>query len=1198
MLSESILFSTVSCRNPTPGGIRLHRLVKGGWVAVLCATVSPGLAAAGEASPASWIDYNKNGRVDPYEDRNVPVERRIDDLLSQMTLEEKTCQLATLYGYGRVLADPLPTDEWKTKIWKDGIGNIDEMHNGIGRHARTAFNESPRATTTALNTIQRWFIEETRLGIPVDFSNEGIRGLNYVRATNFPCNLGLGASWDTNLVARIGGVIAAEARAVGYTNVYAPIMDLARDPRWGRVVETYGEDPFLVAEMGIAMARALQDGGVSSTAKHFAVYSEPKGGRDGAARTDPHVAPREMDRLHLRPWERLVRESGIRGVMSSYNDYDGVPISGSREYLIDRLRMAWGFSGYVVSDSEAVEFLRSKHHVVGSAAEAAATFVREGGNVRTNFTPPDEFIRALRTEVAAGRLAPEVIDARVRDVLRVKFAAGIFDRPYVPLPHEGAEVLRTPAHAALALEAARKSIVLLKNEDALLPLSPTLGRLLVCGPTAAMTETSFDRYGSSGGRVISAFEGIRARLAETGTEVIYAEGCKPVDRRWPESEIFPVAPEGEDAALIAKAVAQAKTADAVVVCLGDSNATIGESKSRTSLDLPGHQTALVQALAQTGCPVIAVLLIGRPASVNLVQRDASAVLTAWFPGEAGGTAIAEALFGDINPGGKLPVTFSRTVGQLPLNFPYKPGSHAGQSARNDPNGFGEASIEGALYPFGHGLSYTTFTYSHLEIAPERESAPAEITVTFTITNTGARAGEEVAQVYFRDVVSSVTTYELNLAGFVRVALDPGECRRVTVKIPARDLALIDRSGQRRIEPGEFAVHVGASSADLRLHGKFEIAALPPIKELARLSLDQAAQQFAWLLERLPSGHAIPRAVERGKLVTVSSDDWTSGFFPGSLWYLFEATGERQWREAAVRYTALLEPEQRNRSTHDLGFMLYCSYGNGLRLTGDPAYRTVLLNGAESLSTRFNPQVGAIRSWDFKPYAFPVIIDNMMNLELLLWAAREQPLPRFRDIAVTHADTTLREHFRADSSSFHVVDYEPGTGAVRRRLTNQGAADVSAWARGQAWALYGYTLMYRETRDVRYLTQARLIADFVMNHPRLPADKIPFWDFDAPGTPAAPRDSSSAAIICSALYELAGYVGPGERERYAEFAGQQLRSLASPQYFAAVGTNGGFLLKHATGNVPQRSEIDSAICYADYYFIEALLRAAKYSDAGR
>ncbi len=787
----------------------------------LCALLTCQLPAA---PIATWTDFNKNGRQDVYEDATQLIERRIDDLLAQMSVEEKTCQLATLYGYGRVLKDPLPTPEWKQKIWKDGLANIDEMHNGIGKFASSPYNATPAATANALNTIQRWFIAETRLGIPVDFTNEGVRGLNYVRSTNFPCNLALGATWDRDLTTHIGTVIAAEARAVGYTSIYAPLLDLARDPRWGRVVETYGEDPYHVAELCIRMARALQDGGVTSSPKHFAIYSEPKGGRDGAARTDPHVAPREMEMLHLRPWERIVKEVGIRGLMSSYNDYDGVPISGSHEFLVDRLRTQWGFKGYVVSDSEAVEFLQTKHHVVATYPDAAAMFIREGGNVRTHFTMPDVFIQGLRTEIAAGRLAMAVVDARVRDVLRVKFATGIFDHPYVAAPEKAAAVIRTPASQALALEAARKSLVLLKNEKSTLPLSPTLKRLLVCGPTAKMTETSFDRYGSNGGEVISAYDGIRTRLAKTGTEVLFAEGCKITDARWPESELFPEAPEAAEAALIAEAVAQAKTADAIVVFLGDNNATIGESKSRTSLDLPGHQNDLVRALVATGRPIVAVLLTGRPATVNYIQRHVPAILSAWFPGEACGTAIADALFGDFNPGGKLPVTFPRTVGQLPYNFPFKPGSHAIQGRKEDPNGFGQASIEGALYPFGFGLSYTTFAYGDLKISPATIPPDGVVSVTCRITNTGQRAGDEVAQLYFRDVVSSVTTYELNLAGFERVALAPGEAREVTFKLPARDLVLINRQGQRVVEPGEFAVHIGASSADLRLSGKFAVAA--------------------------------------------------------------------------------------------------------------------------------------------------------------------------------------------------------------------------------------------------------------------------------------------------------------------------------------------------------------------------------------
>ena len=318
-----------------------------------------------------WIDLNKNGRRDVYEDPTQSVDRRVEDLLSQMTMEEKTCQLATLYGYWRVLADALPTPEWKDEIWKDGIANVDEMHNGV----RSTPQQDPwiwpaHNVPRALNEVQKWFIEETRLGVPVDFTNEGIRGVNAYRSTNFPAQIALGATWDRELVSRIGHVTGREGRALGYTNIYAPIMDLARDPRWGRVVESYGEDPYLVAELGIRMSSAMQQEGVASTAKHFAVYSESKGGRDGRDRVDPHVTNQEMEMLHLWPWKRLMAEAHPLGVMASYNDYDGVPIAGSHEFLIDRLRTRYGFRGYVVSDSAAVENLWDKHHVAAACDDA------------------------------------------------------------------------------------------------------------------------------------------------------------------------------------------------------------------------------------------------------------------------------------------------------------------------------------------------------------------------------------------------------------------------------------------------------------------------------------------------------------------------------------------------------------------------------------------------------------------------------------------------------------------------------------------------------------------------------------------------------------------------------------------------------------------------------------------------------------
>lgn len=372
------------------------------------------------------------------------------------------------------------------------------------------------------------------------------------------------------------------------------------------------------------------------------------------------------------------------------------------------------------------------------------------------------------------------------------------------------------------------------------------------------------------------------------------------------------------------------------------------------------------------------------------------------------------------------------------------------------------------------------------------------------------------------------------------------------------------------------------------------AAEPALRDVIDSALATSAKQYEWMLAHLPADAAkpLPRTFEHGKLVTIPTRDWTSGFFPGSMWYLFEATGDAKWRASAEKFTALLEPEQHNTKTHDVGFMLYCSYGNGLRLTGNESYKAVLLNGAQSLSTRFNPTVGCIKSWDHGvgKFTFPVIIDNMMNLELMFWAARNGPAERYRDLALRHADTTLAHHFRADNSSFHVVDYDPATGQVLQRITHQGTADDSAWARGQAWGLYGYTVMYRETKDPRYLAQAQKIAAFVMNHPRLPADKVPYWDFDDVKIPNAPRDSSAAAIICSALLELRGYVDATTAAGYTAFAEAQLRSLASPAYLAEPGTNGGFLLMHATGNHPKNSEIDVPINYGDYYFLEALVRA--------
>ncbi|MCC2971790.1 glycoside hydrolase family 88 protein [Massilia sp. IC2-476] len=399
---------------------------------------------------------------------------------------------------------------------------------------------------------------------------------------------------------------------------------------------------------------------------------------------------------------------------------------------------------------------------------------------------------------------------------------------------------------------------------------------------------------------------------------------------------------------------------------------------------------------------------------------------------------------------------------------------------------------------------------------------------------------------------------------------------------------------RHIQPGLFTVRRSSVLVGALLLATAASAA-PAEESNAKLisrSLDSAAKQYSGMLASVQSKPGFPRTVENGQVKIVDVKDWTAGFLPGSLWYLFEATGDKKWRAAAEDYTARMAPAKFDKTHHDLGFMLGASYGNGYRLTKNLAYRDAMLAGATTLVTRFNPKVGSIQSWELwknTTWAFPVIIDNMMNLELLSWATQASKEPRYREIAVIHADTTLKNHFRPDHSSYHLVDYDPQTGAVRGKQTVQGNADASSWARGQAWGLYGYTMMYRETKKPEYLQQAHNIAAFFMNHPRLPADKVPYWDFDDTAIPNAPRDSSAAAIVSSALLELAQFSDKQLAQRYRSFAEAQLRSLASPEYLAAPGENGGFLLKHATGHKPAGKEIDVPLNYADYYFLEALLR---------
>lgn len=773
-----------------------------------------------------WIDFNKNGVKDVYEDPSAPLEARIENLLQQMTLDEKTCQMVTLYGYKRVLKDDLPTPEWKELLWKDGIGAIDEHLNGFQQWglppSDNAYVWPASRHAWALNEVQRFFVEDTRLGIPVDFTNEGIRGVESYRATNFPTQLGLGHTWNRELIRQVGLITGREARMLGYTNVYAPILDVGRDQRWGRYEEVYGESPYLVAELGIEMVRGLQHNHqVAATGKHFAAYSNNKGAREGMARVDPQMSPREVENIHIYPFKRVIREAGMLGVMSSYNDYDGIPVQGSYYWLTTRLRGEMGFRGYVVSDSDAVEYLYTKHGTAKDMKEAVRQSVEAGLNVRCTFRSPDSFVLPLRELVKEGGLSEEVINDRVRDILRVKFLIGLFDAPYQTDLAGADREVEKEENEAIALQASHESVVLLKNADELLPLDiNSTKKIAVCGPNANEEGYALTHYGPLAVEVTTVLEGIQEKT-KSKAEVLYTKGCDLVDAHWPESEIIDYPLTDDEQAEIDKAVENARQADVAVVVLGGGQRTCGENKSRTSLDLPGWQLQLLQAIQATGKPVVLILINGRPLSINWADKFVPAILEAWYPGSKGGTALADILFGDYNPGGKLTVTFPKTVGQIPFNFPCKPSSQIDGGKNPGPTG-NMSRINGALYPFGYGLSYTTFEYSDLDITPRVITPNESATVRLKVTNTGKRAGDEVVQLYIRDVLSSITTYEKNLAGFQRIHLEPGEAQELSFTIDRKHLELLDADMKWVVEPGDFVLMAGASSEDIRLNGTLTV----------------------------------------------------------------------------------------------------------------------------------------------------------------------------------------------------------------------------------------------------------------------------------------------------------------------------------------------------------------------------------------
>jgi beta-glucosidase len=528
------------------------------------------------------------------------------------------------------------------------------------------------------------------------------------------------------------------------------------------------------------------------------------------------VAPRELYQLYLYAFRRVIQEAHPLGVMSSYNDWDGVPITGSYYFLTELLRERFGFDGYVVSDSDAVEYLFTKHHVAGSYKEAVRQVIEAGLNVRTTFTPPNVFIDPLRELVKEGNLSMKTLDKRVADVLRVKFRLGLFDHPYVD-PKKADEVLKPGRTKDFMLRMARESLVLLKNDSSLLPLDKQrYKRILVTGPLARETSYAISRYGPSHLEPISVFEGLKGYLGG-GAALDYVKGCEMVDSSWPESEIIPTPLTTTEQSGIAEAVEKGRQSDLIIAVLGEDEKRVGEGMSRTGLDLPGRQEQLLEALKATGKPVVLVLVNGQPLTINWANRYIPAILEAWFPNSVGGQAIAETLFGDNNPGGRLSITFPKTTGEIEWNFPYKPGSQPSGNKREN-----RTSVFGPIYPFGYGLSYTKFEYSNLIVTPEQQQPQGDVSVSVDVTNTGNRKGDEVVQLYVHDEVSSVTVYEQQLRGFERVTLAPGEKRTVTFTLHPDDLALLDKNMVWTVEPGKFQAMIGSSSVDIRLKKEFTI----------------------------------------------------------------------------------------------------------------------------------------------------------------------------------------------------------------------------------------------------------------------------------------------------------------------------------------------------------------------------------------
>ena len=746
----------------------------------------------------------------PYRNSSLPVAKRVKDLLSRMTLEEKAAQMTCVWQQkADTLLDPAGNFDFQKAKASFGHGR---GIGQVGRPSDAGGGKDAREMAELTNEIQRFFLENSRLGIPVIFHEECLHGHAARGGTSFPQPIALAATFNPLLVESLFTMTAVEARLRGTHQALTPVVDVARDPRWGRVEETYGEDPYLVSRMGIAAVCGFQGDAtfrdkrhVIATLKHFAGHGQPESGMNCAP---ANVSMRVLRETFLYPFKEAIQKAGVLSVMPSYNEIDGIPSHANRWLLRDVLRKEWGFQGFVVSDYYAIWEMSDRpethgHFIAADKKEACALSVQAGVNIE--LPEPDCNLHLVEL-VRKGVLKESQLDELVAPMLRCKFQLGLFDDPYVD-PDEAARVVGCPEHSRLALQGAREAITLLKNEGDLLPLRlDNVQTIAVIGPNAH--RSLLGGYSGVPPHNVTVLEGIRSKVGDRA-RVVYSEGCKiTVGGSWNQDEVIPSDPE-EDRKQIAKAAAIARKADLVVLAIGGNEQTSREAWSlkhmgdRTSLDLIGRQDELVKAMVATGKPVVVLLFNGRPLSINSLCQSVPAILECWYLGQETGTAVADVLFGDFNPGGKLPITIPRSAGHLPAYYNYKPSARRGYL-------FDDVS---PLYAFGYGLSYTTFAVQNVHLEKSRIRLNGSTRILADVKNTGPRAGDEVIQMYIRDRVSSVTRPVKELKAFERIHLRPGETKAVALEITPESLAFYDIDMKYVVEPGEFEIMIGTSSRD-------------------------------------------------------------------------------------------------------------------------------------------------------------------------------------------------------------------------------------------------------------------------------------------------------------------------------------------------------------------------------------------------